>query len=99
MKSIFFLRIIAEQDILMDDKCKVWEILKSRMYKKITCLKNLSNENKYLCTYIYHNGANIMKAIYNFLKMFLRNVFFYSVNIFIYHSFYELSRGLKTIYS
>lgn len=34
MKSIFFLRIIAEQDILMDDKCKVWEILKSRMYKK-----------------------------------------------------------------
>lgn len=53
MKSIFFLRIIAEQDILIDDKCKVWEILKSRMYKKITCLKNLSNENKYLCTYIH----------------------------------------------
>lgn len=52
MKSIFFLRIIAEQDILMVDKCKVWEIFKSRMYKKITCLKNLSNENKYLCTYI-----------------------------------------------
>lgn len=53
MKSIFLLRIIAEQDILMDDKCKVWEILKSRMYKKkITCLKNLSKENKYLCTYI-----------------------------------------------
>lgn len=49
--------------------------------------------------HIYHNGANIMKAFYNFLKMFLRNVFFYSVNIFIYHSFYELSRGLKTIYS
>lgn len=44
MKSIFFLRIIAEQDILMDDKCKVWEILKSRMYKK--------KENKYLYTYI-----------------------------------------------
>lgn len=49
--------------------------------------------------HIYHNGANIMKAFYNFLKMFLRNVFFYSVNIFIYLSFYELSRGLKTIYS
>lgn len=30
--------------------------------------------------HIYHNGANIMKAFYNFLKMFLRNVFFYSVN-------------------
>lgn len=53
MKSIFLLRIIAKKDILMDDKCKVWEILKSRMYKKITCLKNLSNENKYLCTYIH----------------------------------------------
>lgn len=91
MKSIFFLRILAEQDILMDDKCKVWEILKFRMYKK------KKKTNTYV--HIYHNGANIMKAFYNFLKMFLRNVFFYSVNIFIYLSFYELSRGFKTIYS
>lgn len=49
--------------------------------------------------YIYYNGVNIMKVFYNFLKMFLRNVFFYSVNIFIYYSFYELSRGFKMIYS
>lgn len=55
--------------------------------------------NTYVHIYMYHNGANIMKAFYNFLKMFLRNVFFYNVNIFIHHSFYELSRGLKTIYS
>lgn len=41
MKSIFFLRIIAEQDILMDDKCKVWEIFKSRMYKKNNLFKKL----------------------------------------------------------
>lgn len=41
MKSIFLLRIIAEQDILMDDKCKVWEILKSRMYKKNNLFKKL----------------------------------------------------------
>lgn len=41
MKSIFFLRIIAEQDILMDDKCKVWEILKSGMYKKNNLFKKL----------------------------------------------------------
>lgn len=36
----------------MDVKCKLWEILKFRMYKKIICLKNLSKENKYLCIYI-----------------------------------------------
>lgn len=48
---------------------------------------------------MYYNGVNIMKVFYNFLKMFLRNVFFYSVNIFIYYSFYELSRGFKMIYS
>lgn len=53
--------------------------------------------NTYVHT--YHNGANIMKAFYNFLKMFLRNAFYHSVNFFIYISFYELSRGLKTIYS
>lgn len=41
MKSIFFLRIIAEQDILMDDKCKVWEILKCRMNKKNNLFKKL----------------------------------------------------------
>lgn len=41
MKSIFLLRIIAKQNILMDDKYKVWEILKSRMYKKNNLFKKL----------------------------------------------------------
>lgn len=41
MKSIFLLRIIAKKDSLMDDKCKVWEILKSRMYKKNNLFKKL----------------------------------------------------------
>lgn len=39
MKSIFLFRIIVKKDILMDDKCKVWEILKFRMYKKNNLFK------------------------------------------------------------